>query len=465
MSRYLSNLIFSDTLSENVKLELITQVLEEISPEMIVESLFSNSSEAEDYLFVLENLPRTGIFKDIKKAFWKRISELDEALIFEVSTKYIEAPLRQAEDNLKKAESTAKKVQDYTDKRAKKELKEPVGLAAIDRVYSMADKFNKRVETKKERLNNVKGRVEKLLASKAEHDKKVQAKANAPKVENKPAGFIKTAKDLTDKLRSTGDIKSKSAGFKDTTAKLTGALKAAGGIKNSSAGFTQTAKELANKLKSTGDIANKNIKSSSVSNEPVAPKADTNITPSPVSPAKPEGSDPVVFSGEKKAIKPKKEQVKPKVEGEGSAAEPAINKPSTKTKSKKKSSRGTGTTKTQKKATKPSASNLDTSSTTEEGTPKKAQPPLSKEAETSSETSDEKRKSDMKYRRETIKAIEELDRSLNISRDRLKYLQITPGSSKSEIEGITRRIKEGEDKRKRLQDSVDEIDKRNGKKK
>ena len=89
MNTGLINLVFSDNISESVKLELITRVLEKTPQEAVVNSLFFNASESEDYLYILENLPKVGVFKDIKRQFWKKLGTLNEGLVCEVSNEYI----------------------------------------------------------------------------------------------------------------------------------------------------------------------------------------------------------------------------------------------------------------------------------------------------------------------------------------------------------------------------------------
>lgn len=159
MSTGLSNLIFSKEISENVKLELITKVLEKISPEMVVENLFSHSTGKDDYVYVLENIPRVGVFRDIKKAFWKKIDTLDEALIFEVTTQYIEKHAGNALPHEIKLVKEREKVNKKTAKMSKDSA--PVGLAAINNVYKDYD--NAREEAKSARLQRAKERAQKLV--------------------------------------------------------------------------------------------------------------------------------------------------------------------------------------------------------------------------------------------------------------------------------------------------------------
>ena len=136
MNSCLHDLIFSKLISENVKLELITKVLEKISPEMVVENLFLHSTTKEDYVYVLESLPRVGVFKNIKKGFWDSIRTLDERMICEVSNEYIR---RAALNALNKREAKAKE----TEAKVSTKNLEPVELAAINRAYAPADKAKK----------------------------------------------------------------------------------------------------------------------------------------------------------------------------------------------------------------------------------------------------------------------------------------------------------------------------------
>ena len=89
MNTCLKEVIFSDKISEGIKLELMQRVLDRVPGEAVIDNLFFNACETEDYLYVLENIPRTGIFRDIKKGFWDRLNTMDEELICEVSSEYL----------------------------------------------------------------------------------------------------------------------------------------------------------------------------------------------------------------------------------------------------------------------------------------------------------------------------------------------------------------------------------------
>ena len=52
----LEDLIFSSELSEGLKLDLIQRVIDMTSKDSVTDNLFFNSSESEDYLYILENL-------------------------------------------------------------------------------------------------------------------------------------------------------------------------------------------------------------------------------------------------------------------------------------------------------------------------------------------------------------------------------------------------------------------------
>ena len=136
----LEDLIFSSELSEGLKLDLIQRVIDMTSKDSVTDNLFFNSSESEDYLYILENLPRVGVFKEIKKDFWKRLSTLDESLICEVSDEYIR---RAALGALQKREKEAEK---------QSRENKPIGIAGIDRTYDRANKaYNALVYTDKYR--------------------------------------------------------------------------------------------------------------------------------------------------------------------------------------------------------------------------------------------------------------------------------------------------------------------------
>lgn len=254
MSAFLSDLIFSETISESVKLELLNQILEKTSQEMMVESLFLNAKDVNDYVHVLECIPRVGVFRDIKKDFWKKVNTLDEALIFEVTTAYIE---KHAGNKLPHELKLAKERQAAEDRAVSKKFKNdsPVGLAQINKAYKEASAdlyknskgnsaFNKaREEAKAARLQRVKDRASKLAPSATNAGAN---NGNKGKVSSM-AGFKDTIKDLTGKLRDEGNIGNglpKQLSLKD----------AGTSSKKGTSGFKDTAKELTSKLNQEGNI-------------------------------------------------------------------------------------------------------------------------------------------------------------------------------------------------------------------
>lgn len=235
MSTGLSNLIFSERISESVKLELITKVLEKISPEMVVEHLFSHSTGKDDYVYVLENIPRVGVFRDIKKAFWKKINTLDEALIFEVTTQYIEKHAGNALPHEIKLVKEREKVNKKTAKMSKDSA--PVGLSAIDKVYKDYD--NARAEAKSARLQRAKERAQRLVS-----------KSSNPEY-SKGVGDEKTEetrKAVFDKLNPQQKKEAVMKDIKDTTTAIKN------GEKIKSKGFLDLSKDISNKLEKESNI-------------------------------------------------------------------------------------------------------------------------------------------------------------------------------------------------------------------
>lgn len=239
MSTGLSNLIFSERISESVKLELITKVLEKISPEMVVEHLFSHSTGKDDYVYVLENIPRVGVFRDIKKAFWKKINTLDEALIFEVTTQYIEKHAGNALPHEIKLVKEREKVNKKTAKMSKDSA--PVGLSAIDKVYKDYD--NARAEAKSARLQRAKERAQRLVSkpispeySKGVGDEKTEetrkAVFNKLNPQQKKEAVMKDIKDTTTAIKNGEKIKPK--GFSDLSKDISNKLEKENNIEKNS---------------------------------------------------------------------------------------------------------------------------------------------------------------------------------------------------------------------------------------
>ena len=265
MNTGLINLVFSDTISESVKLELITRVLEKTPQEAVVNSLFFNASESEDYLYILENLPKVGVFKDIKRQFWKKLGTLNEGLVCEVSNEYIrraslralynkglieeipegllssdgDAPIgltglrkEWGEDKkpgvkkkltlnqkIAKAERRQKREEAKADAKAK--TLEPVGLSSIRDTYSKADAARAKVAKLKKKqataddINKSIKNIKSVVGKKSE-----EGKDN--KVADVTASMRETARAIKngEKLQVPAEIKKGEVSKVDTSTKL-----------------------------------------------------------------------------------------------------------------------------------------------------------------------------------------------------------------------------------------------------